>query len=83
MMRNEGCSRRRRGALVLETIWVSGCAMEGSKGGGLGACPPVVQHGRKFQARAAEELALLPENSAVAEILAEYAVMQEQARACD
>jgi len=37
---------------------------------------------RKFQARAAEELALLPERSVIAEMLADYAVMREQARSC-
>jgi len=47
-----------------------------------GTCPPVVEYSREFQARAAEELVLLPEDSAVAEMLADYAVMREQARAC-
>ena len=42
----------------------------------------VVEYGRKLQARAAEELALLPRGSAVAEMLSDYAVMREQARAC-
>jgi len=42
----------------------------------------VVEYGRKFQARAAEELALLPEGSIFAEMLSDYAVMREQARAC-
>ena len=44
-------------------------------------CPPVVEYSREFQVRAAEELARLPEGSAVAEMLADYAVMREQARA--
>jgi hypothetical protein len=42
----------------------------------------VVEYSREFQARTAEELALLPEVSAVAEMLADYAVMREQARSC-
>jgi len=42
----------------------------------------VVDYSREFQARAAEELARLPEESAVAEMLADYTVMREQARAC-
>ena len=45
-------------------------------------CPPVVEYGREFQARAAEDLALLPQGSAVAEMLSDYAVMREQARVC-
>lgn len=82
MTHNDGCSRRRRVALVLATIWLSGCATVSSDGSGPGACPPVVEYSREFQAWAAEELALLPEGSAVAEMLADYAVMRDQARAC-
>ena len=37
---------------------------------------------QEFQAQAAEELALLPKGSAVAEMLSDYAVMREQARVC-
>jgi hypothetical protein len=48
----------------------------------LRACPPVVAYSREFQARAAEELALLPEGSAIEEMMADYVVMREQARAC-
>ena len=47
----------------------------------VAACPPVVEYSREFQARAAEERALLPEGSAVAEMLADYSVMREQLRA--
>jgi hypothetical protein len=42
----------------------------------------VVEYSREFQAQAAEELALLPERSVIAEMLADYAVMREQARSC-
>ena len=45
-------------------------------------CPPVVEYGREFQARAADELDLLPEGSAIAEMMSDYAVMRDQARAC-
>ena len=62
---------------------LSGCATGASDFGDLGACPPVVEYSREFQARAAEELALLPESSATAEMLANYAVMRKQARACN
>jgi len=61
---------------------LSGCATVGSDGSGPGSSPPIFEYGREFQARAAEELALLPEGSAVAEMLADYAVMREQARVC-
>jgi len=45
-------------------------------------CPPVVEYSREFQARAADELSLLPESSAFAEMLSDYAVIRDQARAC-
>ena len=82
MMHNDGCSRRRRVALGLVTIWLSGCATGVSDVVSLGACPPVDEYSREFQARAAEELALLPEGSAIAEMISDYAVMRVQARAC-
>ncbi|PTX56815.1 hypothetical protein C8N43_1480 [Litoreibacter ponti] len=57
--------------------------MGASDVGSLGACSPVVEYSREFQARAAEELAQLPEGSAVAEMFSDYAVMREQSRACE
>jgi hypothetical protein len=54
--------------------------MGASDVGHLGPCPPVVGYSREFQARAVEELALLPEGSAIEEMPAEYAVIREQAR---
>ena len=45
-------------------------------------CPPVVEYSREFQARAADELDLLPDGSAIAEMLSDYSVMRDQARAC-
>ncbi|WP_265501772.1 hypothetical protein [Paracoccus beibuensis] len=46
-------------------------------------CPPVVGYNREFQARAAEELGLLPDGSATAELLSDYGVMRDQAQACN
>ncbi|KPQ13979.1 MAG: hypothetical protein HLUCCO18_16305 [Rhodobacteraceae bacterium HLUCCO18] len=83
MMSNVGCSRRQLAVLAIGTSLLSGCATVGSDGRGTGACPPVVEYGRQFQVRAAEEVALLPEGSAVAEMLSDYGVMRDQARACD
>ncbi|KID12455.1 hypothetical protein P279_27950 [Rhodobacteraceae bacterium PD-2] len=82
MTHKGGCWRRRRAALVLATIWLSGCAMGASDLGGLRACPPVPEYSREFQARTAEELALLPHGSVIGEMLSDYAVMREQARLC-
>jgi hypothetical protein len=42
----------------------------------------VVDYSREFQARSAEELALMPDGSAVVEMMGDYAVMREQARVC-
>ena len=77
-----GCSRRRRIVLAIVTSLLTGCATVGSDGGALRACPPVVEYTRKFQAQAAEELVLLREGSAIAEMLADYSVMRDQARTC-
>ena len=41
-----------------------------------------MEYSREFQARAADELDLLPEGSAIAEMLSDYAVMREQAQVC-
>lgn len=80
MTSNVGCWKRRLAVLAITTSLLSGCAMVRSENGRLATCPPVVEYGREFQTRAAEELALLPEGSAIAEMLADYAVMREQAR---
>ena len=69
-------------ALAIATSLLSGCATVRSEGGRFAACPPLVEYGREFQAWAADELALLPEGSAIAEMLSDYAVMREQARTC-
>lgn len=76
----EGCWRLRLAVLVIATSLLTGCATAGFESGGVAACPPVVEYSRAFQVRAAEELALLPEKSAVVRMLADYAVMREQVR---
>ncbi|MBW6496280.1 MAG: hypothetical protein K0B16_17340 [Burkholderiaceae bacterium] len=63
-------------------LWLSACAMVGFEGGGLGACPPVVAYSRAEQVQAAAEVEALPEGAVVVRMLADYAVMREQARAC-
>jgi hypothetical protein len=61
---------------------LSGCATVRSEDGRLATCPPVVEYGGEFEARAAVELDLLPEESAIAEMLSDYSVMRDQARTC-
>ena len=60
---------------------MSGCATGFSEPRVTSDCSPVVEYTREFQARAAEELGMLPEGSTIAEVLADYSVMRDQARA--
>ena len=83
MKSNAGCWRRRLAILAIATNWLTGCATAGFEAGGVAACPPVVEYSREFQARAAEELARLTDGSALVEMMGDYAVMREQARACE
>jgi len=73
---------RLRFALVLATSWLTGGATAGFESTGLSACPTVVDYSREFQAQVAKELALLPDGSAVVEMMGDYAVMRGQARIC-
>ena len=81
-MSNARCWKRQVAALAIATSLLSGCATVGSDRVAHGTCPPVVAYSREFQARAAEELALLPEGSVIMGLISDYAVMREQARAC-
>lgn len=71
--------RRRLAAPVIAASLLAACATAVSD---RQACPPVVEYSREFQARAAAELDLLPHGSAIEEMLKDYAVMRDQARAC-
>ena len=79
---NTRCSTRRLAVLAIATISLTACATGVSEPRIATVCPPVVEYTREFQARAAEELDLLPEGSAIADMLADYSVMRDQARAC-
>ncbi len=79
---DEGCWRRRLAVLVIGASWLTGCATAGFEAVGVAACPPVVEYSREFQARAAEEMAMLPDGSTVVEMMADYAAMRDQARVC-
>ena len=82
MTSNVGCWKRRLAVLVITTISLTACATVASDLRVTTICPPGVEYSREFQARAADELDLLPEGSALAEMLADYSVMRDQARAC-
>ena len=75
MMSNDGCWKQQLSALAIATVR--------SEDGRIATCPPVVEYNLAFQARAADELALLPRGSSIGEMLSDYAVMREQARACE
>lgn len=79
---NDGCWTRRLAVLTLVTSWLSACATAGSELTPVAVCPPVVDYSKVFQAKAAEELARLTVGSDIAEMLSDYAVMRERARAC-
>lgn len=82
MKLNVECWRRRLVVLVIGASWLTGCATAGFEADGLAACPPVVEYSRDFQARAAEELELLPNGSAVVEMVGDYAVLRDQVQNC-
>ncbi len=82
MTSNARCSMRQLGVLLIAAISLTGCATVASDLRVTTICPPVVEYSREFQARAAGELDLLPDGSAIAEMMSDYAVMRDQARAC-
>ena len=82
MKSNVGCWKRRLVVPVIATSWLTGCATAVFDHEGARACPPVVEYRREFQARAAEELALLPDGSAIVAMMGDYAVIREQVRVC-
>ena len=82
MMSIAGWSTRQLVALAIATSLLSSWRDVGSETGGFGTCAPVVEYSREVQVRAAEELNSLPDGSAIAEMLSDYTVMRDQARAC-
>jgi outer membrane murein-binding lipoprotein Lpp len=69
----------RLAVLAIATSLLAGCAAARSDGGG---CPTVPAYSRELLARAAGELQQLPPGAAIEQMLADYRVMREQARAC-
>ena len=73
-------SRLPLAVLAIAASLLAGCATERSDGA---PCPPVVAYSPQFLARAAGELVSLPAGSAIEQMLADYQVMRDQARACE
>ena len=69
----------RLAVLAIATSLLAGCVTARSDWGG---CPPVPAYSREFLARAAGELQQLPPGAAIEQMLADYQVMRDQARAC-
>ena len=82
MTSNARCSTRQLAVLVIAAISLIACATANFDPRMATVCPPLVEYSREVQARAAHELDVLPDGSAVAEMLSDYSVMRDQARAC-
>lgn len=78
---NVRCWTQPHAALAIATIFLTACAGVSSDTV-TSACPPVVEYSQAEQVRVAEELAALPVGALIAEWLADYAVLRDQARAC-
>lgn len=74
------CSTPPSVALLIVTLWLTGCAMAGSDT--RAPCPPIVDYTSADQARAANEVEALPEGAVIVQMLGDYAVLRDQARAC-
>ena len=80
-----GCVRWARiGAAAIVLLGIGACATRepGSAVASAAGCPPVRNYSDEFRKRAVAELDLLPANSAVEEMLTDYAVLRQQIRAC-
>jgi len=62
--------------LLIGTVYLGGCATVVSE-----ACPQIRTYSPEVQARAADELEALPENSVLPTFIGDYAVMREELRA--
>ena len=69
----------RLAVLAIAISSVAGCATGRSDPGG---CPPVLIYGPEFLAQVAREVEALPPGAAIEQMLADYQVMRDQARAC-
>jgi hypothetical protein len=65
---------------LIAMLWLSACAMGGSDA--RAPCPPVVEYTTADQTRAATEIEALPEGAVMIQMMSDYAVLRDQARAC-
>ena len=72
----------RVGTLLAATTLLAACATVDSESVATRICPTLVHYAADVQERVAREVEQLAEDSAVVEMLSDYAVMREQTRAC-
>jgi hypothetical protein len=67
-------------------VWQTLHKIEGTFGAQVNrngqVCPPVVEDSTVDQVRAADEVEALPEGAVIVRMLSDYAVLRDQARAC-
>jgi hypothetical protein len=76
------CWKPRLAALAIAASLLTGCGTGGSEYGVAAACPPVVEYTADLQVGASAEVERLPADSAIADMLSDYAVLRDQVRAC-
>ena len=81
-MPSVGCWMPRAIALVIATTLLAACVTARSERPAGVVCPPVPIYSEPFLKRAADELERLPAGSAIEQMLSDYQVMRDQARAC-
>lgn len=74
--------RSKYGYLCVETMRLATSQEHVDPGTGEVLDPSVVEYSRKLQTLAAEELALLPDRSAIVEMMGDYTMMRDQVHAC-
>ena len=80
-MSNPACWTRRLIVPAIVLPLLSACATAGSEAPAV-VCPPVVPYDQVTLDRAAADLDALPAGSPLITMMADYAVMRDQARAC-
>lgn len=81
MKSNTECWKPRFVGLVIVMSFLSVCATVDSERV-VGTCPPLVKYDAAYQAKAAEEALQFPEDSVLVEMMADYALLRDQVRAC-
>ncbi|KAA5602810.1 hypothetical protein F1188_20240 [Roseospira marina] len=79
-MRKAACWTRRAIALATATLWLAACATAGSEPAVV--CPPLMAYDRATLAAAADAVDALPADSPLIPLLADYAQVRAQIRAC-